>query len=104
MAEIRKLGEGDDHVLSDALAALGRPAAAADLFLADRTCHAFVATDGERPIGVAYGNEMLRPEGFWVVVLQRLEVIEEARASGVGRDLAGFRPTCYTERHGSSSQ
>jgi GNAT superfamily N-acetyltransferase len=86
-ARIRKLEPHEDDTLAAALAALDRPAAAADLFLSDPRCHAFVAFDGDRPIGFAYGNEMLRPEGFWVVVLQRLEVIDEARASGVGRQL-----------------
>jgi len=87
MADIRKLEPHEDDALAAALAAVGRGAAAADLFLSDPRCHAFVAVDDGRPIGFAYGNEMLRPEGFWVVVLQRLEVIEAARASGVGREL-----------------
>jgi len=87
MADIRKLEPHEDDALAAALAAVGRGAAAADLFLSDPRCHAFVAVDDGRPIGFAYGNEMLRPEGFWVVVLQRLEVIEPARASGVGREL-----------------
>jgi GNAT superfamily N-acetyltransferase len=87
MAEIRKLEPHEDDVLAAALAAVARPAAAADLFLSDPRCHAFVAADDGRPIGFAYGNEMLRPEGYWVLLLQRLEVIEAARASGAGRDL-----------------
>jgi len=87
MVAIRKLEPLEDDLLAAALAAVDRPAAAVDLFLSDPRCHAFVAVDDGRPIGFAYGNEMLRPEGFWVVVLQRLEVIEAARASGVGREL-----------------
>ena len=87
MVAIRKLEPLEDDLLAAALAAVDRPAAAVDLFLSDPRCHAFVAVDDGRPIGFAYGNEMLRPEGFWVVVLQRLEVIEPARASGVGREL-----------------
>ena len=87
MAEIRKLEAHEDDLLAAALAAVDRPAAAADLFLNDHRCHAFIATDDGRPVGFAYGTEMLRPEGYWMVVLQRLEVIDEARASGAGRDL-----------------
>ena len=87
MAEIRKLEAHEDALLAAALAAVDRPAAAADLFLNDPRCHAFIATESGRPVGFAYGTEMLRPEGFWMVVLQRLEVIDEARASGVGREL-----------------
>ena len=87
MAEIRKLQPHEDDDLAAALAVVDRPAAAADLFLSDARCHAFIATDDGRPVGFAYGTEMLRPEGFWMVVLQRLEVIDEARASGVGRQL-----------------
>jgi GNAT superfamily N-acetyltransferase len=87
VADIRKLDGDDDDALADALAALGRSAAAADLFLSDPRCHAFVATEAGRPVGLAYGNELLRPEGFWVLILQRLEVVEEARPLGVGREL-----------------
>ena len=89
MAEIRKLEAHEDALLAAALAAVDRPAAAADLFLNDPRCHAFIATESGRPVGFAYGTEMLRPEGFWMVVLQRLEVIDEARASGVGSGAAG---------------
>jgi len=87
MVEIRKLEPLEDDLLAAALAAVDRPAAAVDLFLSDPRCHAFIATDGGRPVGFAYGTEMLRPEGYWTVVLQRLEIIEAARASGVGREL-----------------
>jgi GNAT superfamily N-acetyltransferase len=87
MAEIRKLEAHEADLLAAALAAVDRAAAAADLFLNDPRCHAFIAIDGGRPVGFAYGTEMLRPEGFWMVLLQRLEVIDEARPSGVGREL-----------------
>jgi GNAT superfamily N-acetyltransferase len=88
-ARIRKLDAHEHDVLADALAATGHPGVAADLFLGDPRSHAFVATEGpDGPaIGVAYGTEILRPEGFWMFVLQRLAVTDDARASGPGRDL-----------------
>ena len=102
MVEIRKLQAHEDDLLAAALAAVDRPAAAADLFLNDPRCHAFIATDSGRPVGFAYGTEMLRPEGFWMVVLQRLEVIDEARASGVGRELLdGFVAFARSKDHRS---
>ena len=88
-ARIRQLDADEHDAFADALAATGQPGVAADLFLSDPRSHAFVATGGaDGPaIGVAYGTEILRPEGFWMFVLQRLVVTDEARASGLGRDL-----------------
>ena len=88
MAEVRILGRDEIDVFAAVLAATGRPAPAADLFLDDARTRAFVATgdDGE-PVGFAYGTEILRPEGYLVFALLRLGVIETARRTGAGRDL-----------------
>ncbi len=88
-ARIRHLDADEHDVLADALVATGHARVAVDLFLGDPRSHAFVATDGPDgpPIGLAYGTEVLRPEGFWMLVLLRLAVTEQARTTGLGRDL-----------------
>jgi ribosomal protein S18 acetylase RimI-like enzyme len=87
MAEISKVDAEDHALLSAALVAVGRDAPAADMFLDDPHAHAFVALDDGAPVGVAYGYEMVRPEGFWMLLLYEIGVVEEARRQGVGRQL-----------------
>ena len=48
--------------------------------------HAFVAIDGGEVVGCAYGYELFRPDGFWMV-LYELGVAETYRRQGLGRDL-----------------
>jgi GNAT superfamily N-acetyltransferase len=48
-----------------------------------------VALEGDAPVGFAYGFEVLRPEGFWTLLLSRTEMTESARRHGVGRELLG---------------
>lgn len=86
--EFRELGPGDEALLDEALTVFkGRPSAAPDLFLADGRSHAFVALQGDRVLGWAYGHELLRPEGRWMMLLYDLEVAEDARQRGIGRAL-----------------
>jgi GNAT superfamily N-acetyltransferase len=86
--EIRKLAEHDESMLTRAVQLLsdGSPPAP-EMFLDDRHAHAFVALDGERVVGCAYGFELFRPEGRWVLVLCRIGIDEPGRRAGVGRDL-----------------
>jgi ribosomal protein S18 acetylase RimI-like enzyme len=87
VVEIRKVEVDDLELLSAALAAAGRDAPAADLFLRQDHAHAFVALDDGRAIGIAYGYEMIRPEGFWMLILYEIAVEEAYRREGVGREL-----------------
>lgn len=87
MADIHKVGIDEEALLAGALAVTGRDAAAADMFLRDPHAHAFVAVEDDAPIGFAYGYELIRPEGFWMLVLSALAVEDEHRRRGVGREL-----------------
>jgi ribosomal protein S18 acetylase RimI-like enzyme len=84
---IREIEPDEPEVLAAALSGVGRAAAATDIFLTDPRAHAFVALEGEEPVGFAYGYEMIRPEGFWMLLLYEIDVVEEARRRGVGRQL-----------------
>ena len=58
------------------------------MFLRDPRSHAFVATEDDGAVvGLAYGYELFRPDGFWVIVLCELGVAEPYRKQGLGRDL-----------------
>jgi predicted N-acetyltransferase YhbS len=86
--EIRKLGPDDWELLSRAVETFsGEAAVAPDLFLEQPRTHAFVALDGDAVIGWCYGYEVLRPEGRWMLLLQRLDVVEERRPERIGRQL-----------------
>jgi hypothetical protein len=68
--EVRPLGPDDEELLDASLrASHGEPSPAPDLFLRDPHTYAFVAVEGERVVGWAFGQEILRPEGRWVIVL-----------------------------------
>ena len=58
------------------------------MFLRDRHAHAFVAIDDERVVGCAYGYELFRPDGFWMLLLyDPLGTADGYREQGLGRDL-----------------
>jgi GNAT superfamily N-acetyltransferase len=86
--DILELGPGDEALLARAIRTFrDLDAAAPDLFLQDPRTHAFVARDGDEVIGWCYGYELLRPEGRWMMLLQRIEVVPERRREGAGRQL-----------------
>jgi GNAT superfamily N-acetyltransferase len=86
--EIRRLESGDFELLARAVETFtGVRAPAPDLFLEQPRTHAFVALDGEDVIGWCYGYELLRPEGRWMMFLKQIEVLEQRRREGVGREL-----------------
>ena len=88
MTEIRKLGTDDRDLLNDAVRLLRDSASPVpEMFLADQRAHAFVALEGEAVVGAAYGYELLRPEGFWMVLMYEIGVAEPYRRAGVGREL-----------------
>ena len=62
-ARIRKLEPHEDDTLAAALAALDRPAVAADLFLSDPRCHAFVAFDATDRSGSPTATRCFGPKG-----------------------------------------
>jgi GNAT superfamily N-acetyltransferase len=86
--EVRPLGPDDDALLDAALrSSRGEPSPAPDLFLSDPHTHAFVAVQDGRVVGWAFGQEILRPEGRWVIVLFELGVADDVRERRVGRSL-----------------
>jgi predicted N-acetyltransferase YhbS len=86
--EIRKLGPADWELLARAVRTFsGETAVAPDLFLEQERNHAFVAVDGDEVIGWCYGYEILRPEGRWMMLLQRVDVVVERRPERIGRQL-----------------
>jgi GNAT superfamily N-acetyltransferase len=88
MTEIRELGPGDEAMLARAVTTLRRvDAAAPDLFLADPRSHLLVALDDEEIVGWAYGYELLRPEGRWMMFMQQIDVVVDRRREGIGRAL-----------------
>jgi GNAT superfamily N-acetyltransferase len=86
--EIRKLGPDDWDLLARAVQTFaGEAAVAPDMFLEQSRTHAFVAVDGDDVVGWCYGYEVLRPEGRWTMLLQRLDVVQERRPERIGRQL-----------------
>lgn len=87
--DIRRVGPDDDDLLAAGALLLhdAGSAPAADLFLADRRAHAFVALEDDVVVGCAYGYELFRPEGRWMILVCGIGVSEEARKRGAGRDL-----------------
>lgn len=88
MVDIRRLEADDVEVLDAAVRVLkDRPSPAPEMFLRDPHAHAFVAFDDDRIAGCAYGYELFRPDGFWMIILYELEVAEPYRQEGLGREL-----------------
>jgi GNAT superfamily N-acetyltransferase len=88
VVHIRKLEADEEELLDAAIRVLkDRPSPAPEMFLRDPRAHAFVALDGDRVVGCAYGYELFRPEGLWIVLLYELGVVEPYRSEGVGREL-----------------
>jgi predicted N-acetyltransferase YhbS len=86
--EIRMLGPDDWELLARAVRIFSdETAVAPDLFLEQPRTHAFVALDGDDVIGWCYGHEILRPEGRWMMLLQRVDVVEKRRPERIGRQL-----------------
>ena len=86
--EIRKLDPEDVEVLDEAIRLLrDRASPAPEMFLRDPRSHAFVAVDDTHVIGLAYGYELFRPDGYWMLLLYDIEVAEPHRSHGVGRSL-----------------
>jgi GNAT superfamily N-acetyltransferase len=95
VVEIRKLETDDVEALDAGIRALkGRSSPAPEMFLRDPRAHAFVAVDDGQVVGCAYGYELFRPDGFWMILLYDLGAVEPYRQQGVGRELldafAGF--------------
>jgi ribosomal protein S18 acetylase RimI-like enzyme len=88
MAEIRKLDADDVDLLDAGIEVLkGRRSPAPEMFLRDPRAHAFVAIVDEQVVGCAYGYELFRPDGYWMLVLYELGVAEPFRRQGLGREL-----------------
>lgn len=88
MIEIRRLDPDDVDLLDAAVRVLkDRPSPAPEMFLRDPHAHAFVAIDDEGVAGCAYGYELFRPDGFWMMLLYDLGVTEPYRKQGLGREL-----------------
>jgi GNAT superfamily N-acetyltransferase len=88
MTEIRELWPGDEAMLVRAVSTFRRvDAAAPDLFLEDPRSHLLVALDDEEIVGWAYGYELLRPEGRWMMFMQQIDVVLDRRREGIGRAL-----------------
>jgi ribosomal protein S18 acetylase RimI-like enzyme len=86
--EIRKLDADDVDLLDAGIRVLkGAASPAPEMFLRDPHAHAFVALEDDEVIGCAYGYELFRPEGYWMLVLYELGVIEPFRSRGHGREL-----------------
>jgi ribosomal protein S18 acetylase RimI-like enzyme len=86
--EIRELGPGDEELVDRAARRFrDQPAAAPDLFLEDPRSHLLVALDGDEVLGWAYGYELLRPEGRWMMFMQQIDVVADRRREGIGRAL-----------------
>ena len=86
--DIARLGPGDEELLDRAVRTFqDAPTAAPDMFLGDPHCHAFAATEGDEVIGWCFGYELFRPEGRWMMLLARLDVVEERRRDGIGKEL-----------------
>lgn len=85
---VRPLGPDDDVLLDAALRlSRGEPSPAPDLFLGDPRAHAFVALDGDEVVGWAFGQEVLRPEGRWTMLLFEIGTTRDVRERHVGRRL-----------------
>lgn len=88
MVEIRKLDADEIEFLDAGIRVLkGRSSPAPEMFLRDPHAHAFVALDDDEVVGCAYGYELFRPDGFWMILLYELGVAEPYRTQGLGRDL-----------------
>ena len=86
--EIRRLGPDEEDLLRAAVRLLhDAEVPAPDLFLRDPRTHTFVAIDDGSVVGAAYGYELLRPEGRWIMLLCEIGVVEPQRRRGVGRAL-----------------
>lgn len=86
--DIRELRPGDEELLGRAISLFrDAEAVASDLFLEDPRTHAFVAIDGEDPVGWCFGYELFRPEGRWMMLLYGIDVVQVRRREGVGRQL-----------------
>ncbi|HZD81209.1 MAG TPA: GNAT family N-acetyltransferase [Actinomycetota bacterium] len=86
--QVRPLGPEDEDLLDAALQlSRGEPSPAPDLFLGDPRTHAFVALEGRDVVGWAFGQELLRPEGRWTILLYEIGTTEEARRRRVGHEL-----------------
>jgi GNAT superfamily N-acetyltransferase len=86
--EIRKLAPDDERLLAAAVRLLRDvDPPAPEMFLHEPKAHAFVAIEGDRVVGCAYGHEVFRPEGRWTLILYEIGTDEAARRAGVGRDL-----------------
>lgn len=88
MIDIRKLEPDDVDLLDAGVRVLkGRSSPAPEMFLRDPHAHAFVAIDDGVVVGCAYGYELFRPDGFWMIVLYDLGAAEPYRQEGLGRHL-----------------
>jgi GNAT superfamily N-acetyltransferase len=86
--EIRKLDADDVDLLDAGIRVLkGRSSPAPEMFLRDEHAHAFVAIDDDQVVGCAYGYELFRPDGFWMLLLYDLGAVEPYRGDGLGREL-----------------
>jgi ribosomal protein S18 acetylase RimI-like enzyme len=88
VVEIRKLEPDDVELLDAGIRVLkGRSSPAPEMFLRDPHAHAFVAIDDDAVVGCAYGYELFRPDGFWMIILYDLGAAEPYRQDGLGREM-----------------
>ena len=88
MIEIRKLEPDEIDLLDAGIRVLkGRSSPAPEMFLRDPRAHAFAAFHDDQVVGCAYGYELFRPDGFWMILLYEIGVAEPYRKEGLGRQL-----------------
>jgi ribosomal protein S18 acetylase RimI-like enzyme len=91
MADVRKLGPGDEAVVQELSRWVDRPPhddAGAARFLANERNHLLVAFDGKEPVGMVLAHELDRRHGDeWKMLLYEIDVREDRRRRGIGRTL-----------------
>jgi GNAT superfamily N-acetyltransferase len=91
MPEVRRLGPGDEAVLPQLSAWVGRPpldSHTAGEFLANPRNHLLVAFDDEEPVGMLLAHELDRRHADpRKMLLYEIDVREDRRRQGIGRAL-----------------
>ena len=91
METVRRLGPGDENILPQLSAWVGRPPLdhdSAARFLANERNHLLVAFEGEEPVGMLLAHELDRRHADErKMLLYEIDVREDRRRRGIGRAL-----------------